>query len=205
MKASTRPPFEIPAKSCEADLIFVLAGGEARKTYGLQLFHEEQAPRILLSVGRFEIRDFSRVAPPVPINLLEMAGPIPPRKRHFFVLFENGGVNVRLMPVGRFGTWSEIAALGGTLRDRPEMRSLIVVSSPRHLYRVGMCCRELLPAQTRLRMVGVPSEDSPSKPFSLWQAGALRTAILTEMIKICVYRLLLWMHRAGSSRAREAS
>jgi len=205
MKASTTPPFETPAKTRDADLIFVLAGGEARKIYGLQLFYEDRAPRILLSVGRFEIRKLSRVVTGVPVNLLEMAGPIPPRKRHFFVLFENGNVRARLMPVGRFGTWAEIAALGGTLRDRPEIQSLIVVSSPRHLYRVSMCCRELLPAQVRFRMMGVPGEGSASKPFSLWQGGAPRMAILTEMFKICAYRVLLWMHRAGSSRAREAS
>jgi len=43
-----------------ADLIFVLAGEMSRKHYAVQLFREGLAPRLLLSVGRFEIRRFQR-------------------------------------------------------------------------------------------------------------------------------------------------
>src|SRR5215831_4682837 len=39
-----------------ADLILVLAGRPERKSYGLRLFQEGFAGRLILSVGRFEVR-----------------------------------------------------------------------------------------------------------------------------------------------------
>ena len=38
-----------------ADLIFVLAGKMERKQYGLELYRAGLAPRLVLSVGRFEV------------------------------------------------------------------------------------------------------------------------------------------------------
>ncbi len=195
MRMSTAPPSEIHDNVPDADLIFVLAGQEARKIYGLQLFHQRRAQRILLSVGRFEIRNFSRLDIPIPISLMVIAEAIPPPKRHFFVLFEEKEVFAKLVTAGRLGTWSEIAELGKILRARPEIHSLIVVSSPRHLYRVNMCCRELLPVHTRVRRMATPCKDSQCKPFSLWRNPASRKTVFTELIKICVYRILLWARR----------
>jgi len=37
------------------DLIFVLAGRMERKPYGLELYLAGMAPRLVLSVGRFEV------------------------------------------------------------------------------------------------------------------------------------------------------
>ena len=39
-----------------AELIIVTAGGMDRKQYGLELFHRGVSPKLLLSVGRFEVR-----------------------------------------------------------------------------------------------------------------------------------------------------
>ena len=90
MKMSMRPLVETPARVPNADLIFVLAGLEARKAFGLRLLNRQLAPRILLSVGRFEIRKLPRLSLPAPINLLEIAATIPPVLRHYFVWFEGG-------------------------------------------------------------------------------------------------------------------
>jgi hypothetical protein len=51
-----------------ADLIFVLAGRMSRKDYALQLFREGLAPRLLFSVGRFEMRRFSKMALPMQLE-----------------------------------------------------------------------------------------------------------------------------------------
>ncbi len=53
-----------------ADLIFVLAGQMSRKDYALHLFRGGLAPRLLFSVGRFEIRSFSKMALPIQLDAL---------------------------------------------------------------------------------------------------------------------------------------
>ena len=78
-------PVDTPRK---ADLIFVLAGRMHRKECALELFREGLAPRILLSVGRFEIRRFSKMALPASLDLLKLAQAVPPSQRHYFVFFE---------------------------------------------------------------------------------------------------------------------
>ena len=45
-----------------ADLIFVIAGAMERKQYGLDLFRAGVSPKLLLSVGRFEVRKMRRLA-----------------------------------------------------------------------------------------------------------------------------------------------
>ena len=65
-----------------ADLIFILAGQMSRKDFALQLFREGLAPRLLFSVGRFEIRRFSKLALPIGLDLLKLAQHLPPPQRH---------------------------------------------------------------------------------------------------------------------------
>src|ERR1035441_3224688 len=43
------------------DLIFVMAGRMERKQYGLELYRAGIAPRLILSVGRFEVSKMSRL------------------------------------------------------------------------------------------------------------------------------------------------
>jgi hypothetical protein len=185
-----------PGKDLDADLIFVLAGLESRKHWGLQLFRENFAPSILLSVGRFELRKFPNLDPPVPINLLELAAPIPPQQRHFFVCYEADTVSARRIPVGRFGTLTEMDALAVWLRERPEIRSILVVSSAAHIPRVRMCCRALLPRTLRIRFVAVPEDRKGlSRRFTFWRSGGTKW-IFGELIKIPIYRVLLWYRAA---------
>src|SRR5579862_3221328 len=63
-----------------AELIFVLAGRQHRKSYALHLYQRSYAPRLLLSVGRFEIRRFALLPLPVRVPLLETAAAIPHQK-----------------------------------------------------------------------------------------------------------------------------
>jgi len=81
-----------------AELIFVLAGHMSRKDYALQLFRKGLAPSLLFSVGRFEIRRFSKLALPVPLDLLKLAQDVPPPRRHFFVLFQGTECHVEHVP-----------------------------------------------------------------------------------------------------------
>jgi hypothetical protein len=178
------------------DLIFVLAGRPARKAYALRLFEEGFAPRILLSVGRFEIRRFSLQKLPVPIDLLQMAASIDPPQRHFLVCFEDQVVRVQRIAVGRFGTLGEIEALAKWLQEHPTIQSVLIVSSGSHLRRVRICCRKLLPARLQIHLVGVDGEkDDPDeiseKESNVW--------ILTELLKLPLYRILLSVRRAEAA------
>jgi uncharacterized SAM-binding protein YcdF (DUF218 family) len=169
-----------------ADLIFVLAGKVHRKEYGLELFRQGLAPRILFSVGRFEIRRFSKMALPVPLDLLKLAQELSPPQRHYFVGFQGQEVRVEHVPPRRFGTLNEIEALARWLFASQEIRSALVISSGPHLRRIRMCCRSLLDRSTALAFLASPSSQSE-------QNSAIASAAddLLELFKLSVYSVLL--------------
>jgi hypothetical protein len=168
-----------------SDLIFVLAGLDDRKRYALQLFQQRVAPKILLSVSRFEIRRFANLGLPVPLNLLERASKIPPPQRHFFVLFEGQAVQVSYVKPKRFGTLLEIEALMRWLRKHPEIHSLVIVSSNSHLRRIRMCCKSLLSDSFEVRFIAVPED-----PIRRWDSDFAKKSSV-EICKTAVYWLLL--------------
>jgi uncharacterized SAM-binding protein YcdF (DUF218 family) len=187
-----------------AELIFVLAGRVHRKQYALELFRQGLAPRLLFSVGRFEIRRFSKMSLPAPLDLLKMAQEVPPPKRHYFVFFDSQDQDVHVEHVlpGRFGTLTEIAALGRWLDANPAVRSVLVISSAGHLRRVRMCCR-LLKADMKLAYLASPvSLQKLSAPETAGVSGeqylpdesvdppSLRED-LQELFKLAIYWVLL--------------
>ncbi len=166
-----------------ADAIFVLAGLKARKVFAIQLLEKEFAPRVLFSVGRFEVLRFPELGLPPTIDLLQMAQRTPPPQRHFFVLFENQQFTVERIHVRTLGTLSEIDALADWLLAHPGISSLLVVSSGPHLRRLRMCCRRLLRRNVRCSFVATP-EDSGDNDSN-------GKAILVECFKIACYSVLL--------------
>ena len=163
MKVSTKLPSETPQLVPETDLVFVLAGLEARKVFGVKLFAIRKTPRLLLSVSRFEIRKLAKLAIPTLIDLPSIAASIPPPQRHYFVWVECNKVQAQRIPVGRFGTWSEIEALAHALAERPEIRSVNVVSSRYHLRRIRLCCRALLPKHILVHWTGAPEDETKQR------------------------------------------
>jgi uncharacterized SAM-binding protein YcdF (DUF218 family) len=168
-----------------ADLIFVLAGRVYRKEYALDLFRQGLAPRILFSVGRFEIRRFSKMALPVSLDLLRLSQEVPPPQRHYFAFFEGQQVRTEHVLPRRFGTLTEIAALARWLGDNPNIGSVLVVSSDSHLRRIRMCCRSLLNPRLKLAFLAAP--------FAPDENSALASAKedLMELCKLAIYWVLL--------------
>jgi hypothetical protein len=194
-----------------ADLIFVLAGMVNRKEYALELFREGLAPRILFSVSRFEIRRFSRMALPVPLDLLKLAQEVPPPQRHYFVFFEGQKVHVEHVPPVRFGTLTEIKALARWLTENPDIRSILAVSSATHLRRIRMCCRSLLNPTLEMTYLATPQlmaerpalaapalttvEQQPDRPDPEGDSAfASAKANLVELFKLAIYWILLKIH-----------
>jgi uncharacterized SAM-binding protein YcdF (DUF218 family) len=179
-----------------ADLIFVLAGHMSRKYYALQLFREGLAPRLLFSVGRFEIRRFSKMALPLQLDLLKLAQDVPPQQRHFFVLFQGMECHVEHIQPRRFGTLTEIAALARWLGTNPEVQSLLLISNETHLRRIRMCCRSLLPRGMEVALLAVPNSFLDSADLQSSATQSIGRDLL-ELLKVIVYRVLvtLRLHR----------
>jgi uncharacterized SAM-binding protein YcdF (DUF218 family) len=175
----------------DGDLIFVLAGQQRRKSYGLALASRGRAPRLLLSVGRCEIRRFNDLCLPVRLNLPQMAASVPPTQRHLFVYLANGTSEIEFICRGQFGTLTEIRALKTWLAARNEIRSVLIVSSAAHLRRVRLCCRSLLPACVGFRLVAVEEEEPWLRPDSWWQTSRTKSIVLSEFPKLLLYWFVL--------------
>ena len=174
-----------------ADVVFVLAGHKSRKVYAIQLLRQGLAPRVLLSVGRFEIRRFPELGLPPTIDLLQMAQSIPPPQRHFFVLFEKDQFTVQRIPVRVLGTLSEIDALVDWLKAHPHISSLLVVSSGPHLHRLRICCRMLLPRNIKTRFVPATEETATPNLQEEWRDLHTLKSVLSECTKIACYAVFL--------------
>lgn len=179
----------------DGDLIFAVAGRQSRKMFALELFSQGRAPKLLLSVARFEIRRFAKLPLPVSLDLLSIAAPIPAPERHFFVTFEAGKSAVEFVRLrGRFGTLREIQALAAWLKVRPTINSVLVVSSASHLRRVRLCCRAFLPRRLQFRMLADPNEN-PLEWDHWWRRRDARVLIIGEPIKLLLYSIVLPFHR----------
>jgi hypothetical protein len=182
------------------DLIFVLAGLQSRKSYGLELFRRGLAHQVLLSTGRFEVRRFVTLELPQRIDLLEIVKEIPPPQRHFFVSFTDRQFQIQRMSVGPLGTLREIDALRQWLRQRPEISSLLIVSSETHLRRLRICCEALLPRTIRAVFAGVQNEDSRLNGGNWWRNKGTRKMVLIELLKIVCYSLVLPIYKMAARR-----
>ncbi|MGH9743124.1 MAG: hypothetical protein ACRD51_12340 [Candidatus Acidiferrum sp.] len=159
-----------------------------RKEYALELYRQGLAPRVLLSVGRFEIRRFSKMSLPVPLDLLEIAQQVSPPQRHYFVYFHKHDVAASHIQPGRFGTLTEIASLGRWLRSHPEVRSLLIISSDTHLRRIRLCSRLLL--DPALEMTFAPAPEPPAESTASFHLASMADDLL-ELFKLSFYWILL--------------
>jgi len=178
----------------KADAIFVFAGRESRKRFGLQLLRQGLSDRILLSVGRFEWRRFANLGLPSDGGLVDLVSSTEPPRRHFFVDVRPEGARCEKVPVGRFGTWSEALAVG-RFAEREGIRKLLVVSERQHLIRCLLCLRLAAPGSCELLPVAPPSADPGEPPPER----------IREAIKLLAYSALLsplWIRKLVRSSLR---
>jgi len=167
-----------------ADCIFVLAGKQERKSYGVKMWRFGYAPQLILSVGRFEWRTFSELGLDSDGGLAYKAAQTTPKKCHFLVRLDRQEVFCTLVQTGIFGTRLEAQALAAYLRDMP-VRSLLVLSSPMHLRRVAIVFhRTFRKSGIHLTFVAVP--ENPS-----FASSNTRAEIWSEFSKYFLYRFLV--------------
>jgi hypothetical protein len=168
-----------------ADCIFVLAGKQERKTYGIKMWCFGYAAQLILSVGRFEWRKFGDLGLESDGGLESLVAQIPAEKRHFLVRLDRQDTVCTPVRKGFFGTRSEAREVAKYLRDL-SVRSLLVVSSPAHLRRVALVFRHALgKSGIHTTFVAVPEKLS-------FDAAATRAGVWVEFGKYLFYRFLLF-------------
>jgi len=166
-----------------ADCIFVLAGKQERKEYGIRMWRFGYAPQLILSVGRFEWRKFKELRLESDGGLEAMVEQIQPEKRHFLVHLDHLYATCTSVEKGRFGTRSE-AGLVARYLGNTSVRSLLVVSSPAHLRRAALAFgRAFHKSGVQLSFVAVPEKPS-------FTSASARAEVYSEFRKYLLYRLI---------------
>jgi hypothetical protein len=170
----------------KADAIFVFAGRESRKRFGVELFREGLASRLVLSVGRFEWRRFPSLGLPDDGGLAEQVARTEPRLRHFFVDVDSRGARCERIRPGISGTWRESRALAAFVA-REGIREIIVVSHRQHLLRCSLGLSLVLPESCSFHPVAAPPAGDETAP------GRVREAL--KLLSYGVFLSPLWVRR----------
>jgi len=174
-----------------SDLIFVLAGRMDRKHYGIELYRERLAPRLLLSVGRFEVSRMRTVDFPGTDELIALRDRIPASERHFFCEMNAAGIGITMPRLSPWNTYGEIVGLREFLR--PNMpRSVMFVSTDVHLRRVAMTFgRVFRGLDITARYCPVPPSSGSLERREWWTRREDRRYVLIETIKLAGYGAIL--------------
>lgn len=170
------------------DVIIVLAGRPERKPYGFELFQQGLAPRLIFSVGRFEVRQ-TAAAFELP-GLVSTRDKTQPSQRHFWVDFKDGQREVRVAGLKRHNTFWELSALADYFATDPP-RSIALVSTSIHLRRMRFCCRRIPFFQERtVFFLAVPEEASSFRCDRWWKRADHWSYVAQEYLKLAGYRLI---------------
>lgn len=178
---------EDPPASC--DVIAVLAGPVERKSYGLELFRRSVAPRLVLSVARFDVGRTAALLHGAQ-ELIALRDKTPAQERHFWVDYENARRTIVPARLPRTGTFGELQALASYLAPyTPE--KIALVSTSIHLRRIRFCCSRIaFFAQAYVSLLAVPESDSSFRRNGWWMRSTDCHYLLSEYAKLLAYRLL---------------
>ncbi len=169
------------------DLIFVLAGRDERKPYGLELFRQHLASRLILSVGRFEVRQTAQSLHHP--ELLRLRDETPPGQRHFWMDFTRDGVQISRANLQQTNTFWELHGLGEYVGT--EVQSIAIVSTSIHLRRIRFCCSRIpFFRERRVIFVPVPEEMSSFQKKGWWKRPDHWFYVTAEYVKLAAYHLL---------------
>ena len=182
------------------DLIIVFAGRMERKRFGLELFRREMAPRLLLSVGRFEVSRMRSVGFDSTAELIAQRDRIEPEDRHFFVELNAAGTHIETANLRRWNTYGEVLGLWKFLEsDLP--RSVLVISTDVHLRRIALAfSRVFHEVPLEVHYCQVPADASSVRKKNWWARSEDRQFVLKEAVKLAVYFIILNMPEHVVSR-----
>jgi hypothetical protein len=172
------------------DLIFVMAGRMNRKQYGFELYRKGVAPKLVLSVGRFEVSKMLQTAFAFVDELVALRSVTPSNQRHFFVSLDRFGTRVELASVPQWNTYGEVVGLMGHL-EREHPAKVMVVSTDIHLRRVAYTIRKMLRDRpVEFFYCPVLERDNLGKQ-SWWTRPDSRSYVFSELMKLAGYGLIL--------------
>jgi uncharacterized SAM-binding protein YcdF (DUF218 family) len=175
----------------KADLIFVLAGKMERKLYGLHLYQAGLAPRLLLTVGRFEVSKMAGLPFEFLPELIAQRERTAPERRHFFCDVSADATRIRAVALPRWSTYGEALGLREYLAG-DSARDVIVVSTDIHLRRAAVTFEKVFAgAAVKFRYCPVPADLSSLGKAGWWTRRDDRNYVMRETVKLAAYRLIL--------------
>jgi len=154
-----------------------------RKAYGLQLYRAGIAPRLLLSVGRFEVSKMRGLELEGTEDLIAVRDATPPEERHFLVHIGSSGMQIEKLRLPRWSTYGEALGLR-TFLDKQAVHRVLVISTDIHLRRVALSFRKAFQG-TRFKFVYCPV------PRGVQWHQADFQYVVQELFKLAGYRALL--------------
>lgn len=175
------------------DLIFVIAGRMDRKQYGIELYRAGFAPRLLLSIGRFEVSKMSALDFGAQDELITLRNRTAPGERHFFCEMRASGVKIDKISLRRWNTYGELLGLRECLTCN-DVRSLIIVSTDIHLRRIALTFEKVFREMPiKVLYCPVPDAYGSVRNGSWWRRPKDRRFVTAEAMKLVGYWIILSM------------
>lgn len=173
------------------DLIFVMAGRMERKLYGLELYHAGVAPRLVLSVGRFEVSKMSKSSLAGADDLIALRERTPPDERHFFVKMDSSSNRIERVRLARWSTYGEALALRQLLESE-SARRVMVISTDVHLRRAALTFANIFrDIDVDVRYCPVPPRFGFLAKAGWWARPNDRRFVVQEIMKLVGYRAIV--------------
>jgi len=173
------------------DLIFVMAGRMDRKQYGMQLFSNGVSPKLVLSVGRFEVSRMAALGLDHFTELKRLRDQTQPEARHFFVTLDASCVRIDTAGIPNWNTYGEVLGLRRILQYEP-VRRVMIVSTNIHLNRVSVAVAKLCRGmQVEFRYCAVPDTLAATRRENWWLRTHDRQFVATELLKLAGYRIIV--------------
>ena len=165
------------------DIIVVLAGRMDRKVYGLELYNAGIAPRVVLSVGRFEVSRMRSLGLDRVDDLVALRDATPREERHFLAVVGESGTQIQRVRLPRWSTYGEALGLHAFLQNQG-VRRVMVVSTGIHLRRAALAFN------AASRGTGLKFIYCPVPARQPWPPPGSRY-VMQESLKIVGYYLIL--------------
>lgn len=174
-----------------ADLIIVMAGRMERKQYGLELYRAGAAPRLILSVGRFEVSKMRGLDLEKVEELIQLRNTTAPARRHFFVKMDPSGISIERVRLSTWNTYGEVLAFRQYLAGEAA-RKVMVVSTDIHLRRVALTFAEVFREKpVEFLYCPVPDRLGFLRKAGWWTRPDDRRFVVVELLKLAGYRVIL--------------
>ena len=162
-----------------------------RKLYGIELYRSGYAPRLLLSVGRFEVSKMRNIGFAASDALESLRNQSPPEERHFFIWMDSAGLRMERANLRRWSTYGEALGLREFL-GKENVRSVLVISSAVHLRRVALTFARVFRGWTiQFSFCPAPAKLDLLEKEGWWLRPLDRSLVLSESIKLAGYWLML--------------